>query len=215
VVFVTVSDTGTGISPDVLARVFEPFFTTKEVGKGSGLGLPMVYGFAEQSGGHVSIESREGEGTSVTLLLLAVTISLAEPTSEDEPVVLHGGKERVLVVEDDPQVLQFVSSQLVSLGYEVTAVSIGSDALEVIKRDNHIDLLFTDVVLPKGMSGIELSKQARQIRPELKILLTSGYAEQVFERHGKPDDDIPLLHKPYTKRDLADLLRKVLKSKAT
>jgi PAS domain S-box-containing protein len=215
VVFVTVSDTGTGMSPKVLARVFEPFFTTKEVGKGSGLGLPMVYGFAEQSGGHVSIESREGEGTSVTLLLLAVTSSLAEPTSEDERSVLPGGKERVLVVEDDPQVLQFVSSQLVSLGYEITAVSIGSDALEVIKRDNHIDLLFTDVVLPKGMSGIELSKQARQIRPELKILLTSGYAEQVFEHHGKPDDDIPLLHKPYRKKDLADLLRKVLKLNAT
>src|SRR3712207_467194 len=99
--------------------------------------------------------------------------------------------ERVLLVEDEPQVLRFVSAQLLSLGYEVTAVATGPDALDVLRQDKRFDLLFTDVVLPKGVSGVELSKQARQIRPELKVLLTSGYSEEVFEQHGRPDEDIP------------------------
>jgi CheY-like chemotaxis protein len=210
VVFVTVSDTGTGMSPQVLERAFEPFFTTKEIGEGSGLGLSMVYGFAEQSGGHVKIHSKEGKGTAVTILLQAITSDTAQPGLEAEEPAPETGKERVLVVEDEPQVLQFVSNQLLSLGYEVTAVSTGPDALDVLRQGDRFDLLFTDVVLPKGISGVELAKQATQISPGLKVLLTSGYSEEVFEHHGKPDEDVLLLRKPYKRKELAETLRRVL-----
>jgi CheY-like chemotaxis protein len=211
IVFVTVSDTGTGMSREVIARAFEPFFTTKEVGKGSGLGLSMAYGFAEQSGGHISIKSQEGQGTSVTLMLRALTSSSAPPAPETEKPAPKGGKERVLVVEDEPRVLQFVSAQLVSLGYEVTAVSTGPDALSALKQGDRFDLLFTDVVLPKGMSGVELAEHARQIRPDIKVLLTSGYSEGVFQQQGTADGKgIPLLRKPYRRKALAEMLRNVL-----
>jgi PAS domain S-box-containing protein len=209
VVFVTVSDTGQGMSPDVMARAFEPFFTTKEVGKGSGLGLSMVYGFAQQSGGHVGIESEPGRGTAVTIFLPAVASPVvARPVEPERPAAL--GQERVLVVEDEPQVLQFVSAQLISLGYEVTAVSAGPDALDLLREDPRFDLLFTDVVLPRGMSGVELATRARLIRPDLKVLLTSGYPEEVFEHHGSPAEGTLLLRKPYKRKDLAETLRKVL-----
>jgi CheY-like chemotaxis protein len=211
VVSVTVSDTGTGMPPEVQERVFEPFYTTKEIGKGSGLGLSMVYGFVQQSGGHVFIQSKEGEGTSVTILLPAVNRRSLPPSEKDEKASApEGSKERVLLVEDEPQVLQFVSAQLISLGYEITAVSTGPDALDLLRGDQPFDLLFTDVVLPKGMSGVELANRARQIRPALKVLLTSGYSEEVFEQHGQPDEDIPLLRKPYKRKELAELLRQIL-----
>jgi PAS domain S-box-containing protein len=210
VVFVTIADTGTGMSPEVMARAFEPFFTTKDVGKGTGLGLSMVYGFAQQTGGHVSIRSREGEGTAVTILLPSAGggfIEVAEDTREPVP---SPGRERILVVEDEPQVLQFVSSQLVSLGYAVTAVSTARDALDLIEQGRCFDLLFTDVVLPQGMSGVELARQAKSLCPELKVLLTSGYSEETFEHHGRPDPSTLLLRKPYRRRELAETLRAVL-----
>jgi PAS domain S-box-containing protein len=209
-VFITVSDTGTGIAPEVLNRVFEPFFTTKEVGKGSGLGLSMVYGFAQQSGGHVSIKSKEGEGTAVTIVLPAVVSQQPEAAATPVTLVASPGKERVLVVEDAPQVLQFVSAQLLSLGYEVTAVADGPDAVALLRKDNAFDVLFTDIVLPRGMSGVELARAARAINPDLKIVYTSGYAEEVFQQHGRIDPDIPLLRKPYRRKELADVLRSVL-----
>jgi CheY-like chemotaxis protein len=210
VVSVTVSDTGSGMAPDVLERAFEPFFTTKEVGKGSGLGLSMVYGFAQQSGGHVAIESEIGRGTSVTILLPAVAGEggLAAPGSL-EPV-RAAGRERVLLVEDEPQVLQFVSAQLVSLGYGVTAVSTGPDALDLLQAGRRFDLLFTDVVLPKGMSGVELVGRARALCPQMRVLLTSGYAEEAFEHHGRPDPETPILRKPYRRKELERTVRAVL-----
>jgi PAS domain S-box-containing protein len=211
VVFVRISDTGVGMPPEVLARVFEPFYTTKEIGKGSGLGLSMVYGFAQQSGGHVSIQSTEGEGTSVMILLPAVECQSVPPIGKDERASTpEGSKESVLLVEDEPQVLRFVSAQLISLGYEITAVSTGPDALDLLRDDQRFDLLFTDVVLPKGMSGVELAKRARRIKPGLKVLLTSGYSEEVFEQHCRPDKDIPLLRKPYKRKELAEMLRQIL-----
>ena len=209
VVFVRVADTGTGMPPEILARVFEPFFTTKEVGKGSGLGLSMVYGFAQQSGGHVSIESRPGDGTAVTILLRQTSAPVTAPNVEREHAA-EGGQERVLLVEDDPTVLQFVSSQLTSLGYEVRAVANGPDALKVLRDEGSFDLLFTDVVLPQGMSGVELARHAREMGLSTKVLLTSGYSEDVFEQHGKLDESTLLLRKPYRRKDLADHLRKVL-----
>jgi signal transduction histidine kinase len=209
-VFITVSDTGTGIAPEVLNRVFEPFFTTKEVGKGSGLGLSMVYGFAQQSGGHVSIKSKEGEGTTVSIILPAVVSQQPEAAATPVTLVASPGKERVLVVEDAPAMLQFVSAQLLSLGYEVTAVADGPDAVALLRKDNAFDVLFTDIVLPRGMSGVELARAAQAINPDLKIVYTSGYAEEVFQQHGRIDADIPLLRKPYRRKELADVLRSVL-----
>jgi PAS domain S-box-containing protein len=210
VVYVTVADTGTGMAPDVLSRVFEPFFTTKEVGKGSGLGLPMVYGFAQQSGGHVCVESEPGRGTAVTIVLPAVTVAGAEPRAGNAPATQAARGERILVVEDEPSVLRFVTSQLISLGYEVAAVSTGPDALDLLGRDRDFDLLFTDVVMPKGISGIELARRARQLKPALKVLLTSGYSEDVFEQHGRPEEGTLLLRKPYRRKELAETVLKVL-----
>jgi PAS domain S-box-containing protein len=208
---ITVSDTGTGMAPEVMERAFEPFYSTKEVGKGSGLGLSMVYGFAEQSGGHVSISSKVGEGTSITIGLPAQLDARAQSTNDAEDAEpIPDGKERILVVEDDPQVLQFVTAQLLSLGYDVTAVSVGMDALERLEQDGRYDVLFTDVVLPKGMSGVEVARRARDLKPDLKVLLTSGYSEDVFEQHGRPDEGTFLLRKPYRRRELAETLRKVL-----
>jgi PAS domain S-box-containing protein len=209
VVFITVSDTGCGMSPEVLSRAFEPFFTTKEVGRGSGLGLSMVYGFAQQSGGHVQIESAPDKGTAVTILLPAVVTVPGRAAPQEERLAVPG-RGRVLLVEDEPQVLQFVSAQLVSLGYEVTAVSTGPDALDLLRGERPFDLLFTDVVLPRGMSGVELASHARRIRPGIKVLLTSGYPEEVFEHHGSPEQGTLLLRKPYKRRELAETLRKVL-----
>jgi CheY-like chemotaxis protein len=210
VVGVTVSDTGCGMSPEVLERVFEPFFTTKEVGKGSGLGLSMVYGFAQQSGGHVAIESQEGRGTAVTILLPAVAGEGELAAAGGGEPVRAAGRERVLLVEDEPQVLQFVSAQLVSLGYAVTAVSTGPDALELLQGGRRFDLLFSDVVLPRGMSGVELVRRARAVCPDLRVLLTSGYAEEAFEHHGRPDPATPILRKPYRRRELERTVRAVL-----
>jgi PAS domain S-box-containing protein len=210
VVYLTISDTGTGMSPEVLSRVFEPFYTTKEVGKGSGLGLSMVYGFTQQTGGHVSIESRERVGTSVTLVLPAIATIEMQVHERDMTPELVAPIERILLVEDEPAVLSFVSTRLLSLGYEVKAVSTAPDALDLLARDQDFSLLFSDIVLPKGMSGVELVRRARELKPDLKVLLTSGYSEEVFAQHGRPDEGTLLLRKPYKRRELAETLRKVL-----
>ncbi|HEX2556494.1 MAG TPA: PAS domain-containing protein [Microvirga sp.] len=209
VVFLTVSDTGVGMSPDVLAHAFEPFFTTKDVGEGTGLGLAMVYGFAQQSGGHVSIESREREGTAVSIVLRAVGRETGQIEEEDRGTPAKGG-ERILIVEDEPSVRQFVEAQIKSLGYEVTAVMTGREAMDLMEGGQHFDLLFSDVVLPQGMSGVELARQATRRCPELKVLLTSGYSEEVFQHHGRPEEGTQLLRKPYRRKELAETLRKVL-----
>jgi CheY-like chemotaxis protein len=210
VVFVAISDTGCGMSPEVLARAFEPFYTTKAVGKGSGLGLAMVHGFAEQAGGHVSIQSAVDQGTTVTILLPAIDrLSLQSPVEREVTGAPHGG-ERVLVVEDQPQVRHFVCTQLTHLGYKIEAVGAGPDALDVLREDHSFDLLFTDVVMPKGMSGVELAKYAREIKPDLRVLLTSGYPEEVFQEQGTLTTDMPLLKKPYKRKDLAEAIRRVL-----
>jgi PAS domain S-box-containing protein len=209
VVFVTVADTGAGIPPELLSRVFDPFFTTKEAGKGSGLGLSMVYGFAQQSGGHAEIRSEVGQGTAVTLLLRAVSALPAEAPAGPVPGPA-GGPERILAVEDEDPVRRFVCAQLETLGYAVTAVATAAEALELLNQGRPFDLLFTDVVLPKGMSGVELARLVRTLRPRLKVVLTSGYAEDAFEHHGRPEPGTPLLRKPYRRKDLADTIRAAL-----
>jgi CheY-like chemotaxis protein len=209
---ITVSDTGFGMPPEVLEHAFEPFFTTKEMGKGSGLGLSMVYGFAQQSGGYVNISSEVGAGTSVTIVLPAVPADGPPVAAGSGVPALPSGKERVLVVEDEPHVLQFVTTQLLNLGYEVTAVSTGVDALDLLAKEAAFDLLFSDVVLPKGVSGVELARRAKRLRPALKVLLTSGYPEEVFEQHGRPEEGTRVLRKPYRRAELAETLRTVLRS---
>jgi CheY-like chemotaxis protein len=209
----TIIDTGCGMPPEVQARVFEPFFTTKEVGKGTGLGLSMVYGFAQQSGGHVSIRSKEGEGTSITIALPLVHQEEApSQCSETDDTTSMLGSEKVLVVEDDPQVLEFVASQLRSLGYKVTTAPTGREALSLLEKNTNYDLVMTDVVLPSGMSGTELASRIEKFNPRPKILLTSGYSEEVFQQHGRPANGVPLLKKPYKRADLAHALRNVLEA---
>jgi PAS domain S-box-containing protein len=211
IVTLTVADTGQGMSPDVVERAFEPFFTTKEVGKGSGLGLSMVYGFARQSGGHVAITSKPGEGTCVSLILRAAAPALPGATTKPiRPCVRAGQKERVLVVEDDHDVRAFVCAQLRRLDYEVCHVSDAWSAIQLVDDGEPFDLLFTDVVLPKGLSGVELASRVKERRPEMKIMLTSGYSEEVFQAHGRPDAPIQLLRKPYRIADLAEAVRNAL-----
>lgn len=209
-VVVQVVDTGTGMEEAVLAKAFDPFFTTKEVGKGSGLGLSMVYGFAEQSGGVVRIRSRPQHGTTVELVL-----PRADRTQDraSEPVMtgaLRGGPERILVVEDDPLVRAHVARQLDALDYAVILAEHGPEALDHLTSGASIDLLFTDVLMPGGLNGRELAEEALRIRPSLRVLFTSGYSDDAMIHEGRLDAGVDLLSKPYRRKDLADRIRRAL-----
>jgi PAS domain S-box-containing protein len=210
-VMLAVSDTGTGMTPGVLERAFEPFFTTKEVGKGTGLGLSMVYGFAKQSGGHAKIYSEVGHGTTIRLYLpRADADDVALLDAAAAPAPMPRGHEKVLVVEDDPAVRRVVVKQLTELGYHVLEAEDGRKALAMISSGAAIDLLFTDVVMPGGLSGRQLAAAAKAHLPALKVLYTSGYTENSIVHHGKLDPGVYLLSKPYQKPDLAQKLREVL-----
>jgi PAS domain S-box-containing protein len=208
-VMLAVSDTGTGMAPEVQRKAFEPFFTTKEVGKGSGLGLSMVYGFVRQSGGHIKIYSEEGHGTTIKLYLPPGDGS-CDTAGETAAPRAAGGMERILVVEDDSLVRNFVTAQLTSLGYRTLAAADGQAALQLIESDEPFDLLFTDIVIPGGMSGRELADAARKRRPGLKVLYTSGYTDNAIIHHGKLDDGAALLTKPYRRNQLAETIRRSL-----
>jgi PAS domain S-box-containing protein len=207
-VVVTVEDTGVGMTPDVASRVFEPFFTTKEVGKGTGLGLSQVYGFITQSGGHITVNSTPGEGTTITMLLPAC--GDGEPAGEEEkPDTRRPARDSagtVLIVEDEPAVLDVATEIFDSLGYDVLTATDASHAIEVLARDVSIDVLFSDVVMPNGMNGVELSRIARQMRPNIKVLLASGYPMSALPREGL-DEGVSFISKPYRWTELADKLR--------
>jgi PAS domain S-box-containing protein len=208
-VVLSVSDTGTGMAPDVLARAFEPFFTTKPVGQGTGLGLSMVYGFARQSHGHVKIYSEPGHGTTVSLYLPrskdAVVAESVAPTGL--PIARPG--ERILVVEDNSAVRAMALQQIRDLGYEVVEANDGPAALAVLDKGERFDLLFTDIIMPGGLSGGDLARAARARDPSIKVLLTSGFADGM--RSGlRADEFRHLLNKPYRQSDLAEKLRQVL-----
>ncbi len=209
-VMVAVSDTGTGIEPDKLERVFEPFFTTKEKGKGSGLGLSMVYGFVKQSGGHVKVYSEPGEGTTVRMYLPRHHGSTGDGRLQVAEPAPQGGPETILLVEDDDMVREYAFSQLQSLGYEVLVAREGGEALDILRSRDDIDLLFTDVVMPGGMSGRQLADRALQTHPGLKVLYTSGYTENAIVHHGRLDPGVQLLAKPYRRAELARRVRAVL-----
>jgi CheY-like chemotaxis protein len=206
-----VSDTGTGIAPELLGRVFEPFFTTKEKGKGTGLGLAMTYGFVKQSGGHVSIESQPGRGTTVRLYLpRAGRVPVApQPARGQGPAAAAGGAETILLVEDDALVRQYAQAQLAALGYRVLQAEDGEQALRILQGGATVDLLFTDVVMP-GMSGRDLAQRALAQRPGLPVLYTSGYTEDTMVHHGRLDGDVHLLAKPYRRDELARAIRAML-----
>jgi CheY-like chemotaxis protein len=209
---VSVTDDGEGIPKEVIERVFEQFFTTKEVGKGSGLGLSMVYGFVKQPNGHVSIYSEPGLGTTTRISLpqgaLKSVRPLAQsPTDNDS---LPNGAETVMIVEDDPFVRSYAVMRLESLGYSAVAAVDGADALQKLRADIHIDILFTDIVMPGGINGWELADLARQLRPGLPVLLTSGYALETLAKHGRLRAGAIVLAKPYRKADLARRLREVV-----
>ena len=212
-VMITVSDSGTGMTPAVLARAFDPFFTTKEVGKGSGLGLSQVYGFAKAAGGHVTIESELGIGTTVKLYLpksssRPITPEIGNATASLRPASSH---ETILLVEDDEDVLMVAAESLRELGYQVATAVTAAQALDILRSDHPVDLLFSDVIMPGGMNGAQLAVEAQRIRPGLKVLLTSGYTAAALSReHGLPDN-LNLVEKPYQREELAKKLRLVIR----
>ncbi|MCW5751263.1 MAG: PAS domain S-box protein [Alphaproteobacteria bacterium] len=215
-VMVAVSDTGAGMDPATMERAFEPFFTTKDVGKGSGLGLSMVYGFVSQSRGHVRLESEPGAGTVVRIYLpRAAAAATGNSSSALDDERIETGTERILLVEDDDLVRDHVQGQLASLGYEVVAVRSGVAAIETLKSQGDFDLLFTDIVMPGGVSGYHLAEAARHLRPGLPILLTSGYSQSALGQHSHTPGGIPTLSKPYRRQELARKIRAILDNRRT
>ena len=213
-VMMAVSDTGTGMPPEILERVFEPFFTTKSEGKGTGLGLSMVYGFAKQSGGHVKIYSEVGHGTTLRVYLPRAKAGAVQSNDSSSEVPLPTDTATILVVEDNPDVRPVVVAQLKELGYEVIEAENATVALSILETSSPIDLLFTDIVMPGAMTGDQLAREALRMRPELKVLFTSGFAEASMQA-GAPARDLAghnLLSKPYRKVDLARRIHQTLTS---
>jgi CheY-like chemotaxis protein len=200
------------MAPDVAARAFDPFFTTKEHGVGTGLGLSMVLGTMKQSGGTARIYSEPGLGTTVRIYLPAVLVKAIEApvSSQMEPPALAIGRETVLVVEDDQFVRSYTVNCLQSLGYRVISAIDGGDALQKLANGSDVDVLFTDIVMPGGVNGWELAERAVKARPDLHVLLTSGYALETLAASGRLPTGMAILNKPYRKADLARRLREVL-----
>jgi PAS domain S-box-containing protein len=204
-VLLSVSDEGTGMSEEVLAHAFEPYYTTKETGKGSGLGLSMVYGFVKQSGGHISIYSEQGQGTTVKLFLPRAILASTQAPQPHTPAA-HAPRHvqgSILLVEDDAEVRDLGLRILRGLGLQVTEAADATEAISILsQQDVKFDLLFTDVVLPGGVHGPELADQALKLCPDLKILYTSGYTEDAIRQHGRLRGEVKLLSKPYRKEEL-------------
>lgn len=207
----SIIDTGDGIPAETLERVFEPFFTTKEVGRGTGLGLSMVYGFAKQSRGNATIYSEVGTGTTVNIYLPRhVPDRHAKTATGEQAPLARGAGETILVVEDDTKVRTLTVRRLSALGYLVVEAENGPDAVKRIQDIDELSLLFTDLVMPGGMTGYDLVEVARRMRPGLKVLLTSGYAEDLLNADRLTDLQVRLLRKPYRQTDLATAIRRAL-----
>src|SRR5690606_31605187 len=209
----SVSDTGLGMSDVVRERAFEPFFTTKEQGRGTGLGLPMLYGFAKQSGGLATIDSVLGEGTTVTIYLPRHGFEPVQLDNSDSgDAAASGSGQVILAVEDDERVRKLTVSRLTQLGYRVRAAASGAEALDLLAADAGVDLLFSDVVMPGGMSGYQLRSHVLEHYPHIRVLLTSGYAEELVAGQAGPDANLKILHKPYRLADLAAAIEAALQS---
>jgi PAS domain S-box-containing protein len=206
-VCVSVSDTGCGIPPEIIGQVFEPFFTTKGTGKGSGLGLSIVYGFVKQSGGHIVVHSKAGAGTSISLFLPRLAGAIVpDPTG---PAGLPGCGEMILLVEDDPQLRRTSASTVQALGYGVVTAADAAEALALLDSETGIDLLFTDIVLPGGVNGFELARLAREQRPGLKVLFVSGFVDPALTA-GRSGQDARILTKPFRRSELGAMLASTL-----
>ncbi|WP_133138600.1 PAS domain-containing protein [Legionella genomosp. 1] len=208
---ILISDTGSGIAPEHLNKVFEPFFSTKPKDKGTGLGLSMVFGFIKQSGGHINIYSEPGNGTTVGLYLPKAD-NVAMPEEEAKPKFIATGHEKILLVEDNEKVRLYASEQLRAAGYEVEVAANGLSALEILKARDDFELLFTDIIMEGGLSGTELAILAQKLRPDLKVLYTSGYPEDIIRHQGQLTPGVHLLNKPYRRADLLNKVRDTLKS---
>jgi PAS domain S-box-containing protein len=207
-----ITDSGTGMAPEVLARAFEPFFTTKEAGKGTGLGLSMVFGFAKQSGGHVKIYSEVGHGTTVRLYLPRAADETADNTTDTsgKAAPLPRGRETVLVVEDNEKLRRVLLRQLAELGYAVIEAEDAREALALLRTGRPVDLLLTDIAMPGGMNGWELAREAARLRPGIKALYTSGFPNAAFGTGSALPEGALLLGKPYRTEELARLLREAV-----
>ncbi len=208
-VMLAISDTGTGMPSDVAARAFDPFFTTKAVGRGSGLGLSMIYGFCRQSGGFATIDSEPDQGTTVSLFLPATDAAEEIDDTASTEAMDETGHETVLVVEDDPGVRMFAATVLGGLHYNVLEAADGRAALETLESNGKIDVLFTDVVLPGGVDGRDIAVQARTQQPDINILFTSGFA---VDDENRDLMEISMLRKPYTGAELAAKIRSVIEN---
>jgi CheY-like chemotaxis protein len=209
-VVLSVSDTGRGMDAETISHAFEPFFTTKPVGKGTGLGLSQVYGFVKQSGGHVKIYSEVGQGTTVKVYLRRAAAREVEDEEAAPEVLPEGSAETILVLEDDDDVRTQSVETLRELGYRVLEAHDGPSALRLLERQPRVDLLFTDVVLPGGMTGAQVAARAKEMRENLKVLFTTGYARNAIIHHGRLDKGVELITKPFTYNDLATKVRDVL-----
>lgn len=208
---ISVGDTGTGIAPEIRDRIFEPFVSTKPPGKGSGLGLSMVYGFVKQSGGQVQVDSEGGAGTSINLFLPFDTSGTATaPRQVARPAPPDGRGEKILVVEDSPSVREVAAAQLAALGYQVRRAGSGQEALDLLRAESDIALLFTDIMMPDGISGPELAAMAKQGRRGLRVLFTSGQADRLLLHAAGIPPDCPVLTKPYDRETLAAQIRAAL-----
>jgi CheY-like chemotaxis protein len=212
---IAVSDTGCGMPKEILTRVFEPFFTTKEVGRGTGLGLSMVYGFVKQSGGHVTVYSEVGQGTTVKLYFPR-HFGAADAVAAESQSAIPGSSEGevILVVEDNEDVRAYSTLILTELGYTVIEAPEAQSALAILRTPQHVDLLFTDVVLP-GMSGRMLADAAAELRPGLRVLFTTGYSRNAIVHQGRLDAGVQLISKPFTFEQLAARVRDLLDHNTT
>jgi signal transduction histidine kinase/ActR/RegA family two-component response regulator len=209
-VHLSVSDTGMGMPPEIRDRVFEPFFTTKEKGRGTGLGLAMVYGFVKQMRGHVSIYSEVGQGTTVNLYLPRAGAARVErPASQGVAGPEPRSRRVILVVEDDERVRQLTATRLKMIGHDVIEARDGSEALNLLQSGAHVDLVFTDMIMPGGLSGRDVAHKARDLQPGIKVLLTTGYAEDLTRGDDLERESLKVLRKPYRQSELALALQDV------
>jgi CheY-like chemotaxis protein len=207
---ISIRDTGSGMSPEVINKAIEPFFTTKPVGKGTGLGLAMVYGFVKQSGGTVRVYSELGHGTTVSFYL-PLAGSLSHPVPADAATPMNsklGGT--VLVVDDEVDLLEVAVAYLAEMGFTTLQAIDGVSALDVIAKHPEIDLLVTDIVMPGGMNGVDLVQRARDLRPDLKIIYSSGFPAEALAERSMPLFDGPLLRKPYQRHEFAAIIHRVM-----
>jgi CheY-like chemotaxis protein len=215
-VMLAVSDTGVGMTSDVIEKAFEPFFTTKNLGEGTGLGLSQVYGFVKQSGGHIKLYSEPGEGTTVRIYFPRVNAAATPVERRRAPSQMPelGGSETILVVEDDPDVRAYTTGILRELGYRVLEAHEGDTALGLLASEPEITLLFTDIGLPGPFNGRQLADEARKRHADLKVLFTTGYAQNAIIHQGRLDSGVQMIVKPFSFVGLAAKIRQMLDNRS-